>query len=148
VIHIVKRDNLWIAAITVSIKWHSLFVHSETNRLTRLFRINLQLLFIFCRRQGQMINNQYGAGTGQIWLDDMACVGSELSIANCVHSPWGTNNCGHNEDVSISCAAPTTTTTTTTTTTAASSKSINQSRRLFNRFLRRMLIWLVRFCTF
>jgi deleted-in-malignant-brain-tumors protein 1 len=45
-----------------------------------------------------------GSGTGQIWLDDVSCTGSESSIVDCTHAPWGTNNCSHGEDVSITCS--------------------------------------------
>ena len=47
--------------------------------------------------------NRYGSGTGQIWLDDLTCTGSETSLADCGHNGWGSHNCGHHEDVSISC---------------------------------------------
>jgi deleted-in-malignant-brain-tumors protein 1 len=50
-----------------------------------------------------LAGNPNGQGTGKIWLDDMACNGDELSIANCAHSPWGQHNCAHSEDVDISC---------------------------------------------
>ena len=52
---------------------------------------------------GQVINNQYSAGSGEIWLDDIQCNGTETSIADCQHSGWGNHNCGHGEDVSVSC---------------------------------------------
>jgi deleted-in-malignant-brain-tumors protein 1 len=54
-------------------------------------------------RQGTMIYNQYGPGAGIIWMDDVACTGSEASLANCGQAGWGVSNCGHAEDVSISC---------------------------------------------
>ena len=50
-----------------------------------------------------MVNNQYGAGTGKIWLDDVRCQGNEADLDDCSHSAWGIHNCGHNEDVSIDC---------------------------------------------
>jgi len=59
---------------------------------------------------GQAVNNRYGAGTGPIWLDDVDCDGSETNITDCDHRGWGSHNCDHNEDVSITCAVPTTTT--------------------------------------
>lgn len=43
------------------------------------------------------------AGTGQIWLDDVSCIGSENYLKNCSHDGWGYHNCGHNEDISVGC---------------------------------------------
>ena len=47
----------------------------------------------------------YGQGIGQIWLDDVNCVGTGLTIVNCSHSGWGSHNCGHREDASVNCTA-------------------------------------------
>ncbi|OWK60438.1 Macrophage receptor MARCO [Lonchura striata] len=44
------------------------------------------------------------AGTGQIWLDDVSCTGSEISITDCSKRAWGENNCSHSEDVGVECA--------------------------------------------
>ncbi|NXA61899.1 MARCO protein, partial [Mohoua ochrocephala] len=44
------------------------------------------------------------AGTGQIWLDDVSCSGSEITIMNCRKPDWGIHNCSHNEDVGVECA--------------------------------------------
>ena len=49
------------------------------------------------------LQNQYGPGRGQIWLDEVECIGYESTIAECQHNPWGYHNCGHGQDVSISC---------------------------------------------
>ena len=54
---------------------------------------------------GQSIGNRYGAGNGTIWLDDVQCSGTEISIADCRHRGWGLHNCYHSEDVSVSCTA-------------------------------------------
>ena len=45
----------------------------------------------------------YGEGTGQIWLDDVACRGYESSLLNCPHRGTGQHNCGHGEDASVAC---------------------------------------------
>jgi len=62
-------------------------------------------LFIFFRYKGAVIGNLYGPGTGPIWLDDVRCEDGDTSIANCRHKGWGTHNCGHHKDVSVSCGS-------------------------------------------
>lgn len=46
----------------------------------------------------------YGAGQGFILLDDVACVGTELSLLDCPHSNWGQHDCSHAEDLGVRCS--------------------------------------------
>ncbi|XP_076213008.1 scavenger receptor cysteine-rich domain-containing protein DMBT1-like isoform X1 [Aptenodytes patagonicus] len=47
---------------------------------------------------------RFGQGMGRIWLDDVACAGSEDALAQCRAHPWGQSNCNHGEDASVVCS--------------------------------------------
>ena len=55
------------------------------------------------KHTGRFIGNRYGPGNGTIWLDDLRCDGTERHISECSHRGWGFHNCGHDEDVAVSC---------------------------------------------
>ena len=67
---------------------------------------------VLCRQlgYGPAINVRnfafYGQGSGQIWLDEVNCVGTDMTIANCSHEGWGSHDCVHNEDAGVVCAYP------------------------------------------
>ena len=50
-------------------------------------------------------NAFYGQGSGQIWLDDVNCVGTESMIESCSHGGWGSHNCDHRHDAGIKCTS-------------------------------------------
>ena len=54
-------------------------------------------------------NAFYGEGTGQIWLDNLNCVGNEEIIENCSHTGWNSYYaryiCSHGDDVSVRCSS-------------------------------------------
>ena len=47
--------------------------------------------------------NHFDDSSGQIWLDDVRCTGTETDIDGCSHSDWGVHDCLHREDVAVSC---------------------------------------------
>ena len=46
----------------------------------------------------------HGQGTGPIWMDYVACSGSESHIYDCSHRGWGNNSCTHGNDASVRCS--------------------------------------------
>ncbi|XP_075139571.1 scavenger receptor cysteine-rich type 1 protein M130-like [Leptodactylus fuscus] len=46
----------------------------------------------------------YGKGTGDIWLDDVECVGNETHIWDCPKKQYGDHNCAHKEDAGVICS--------------------------------------------
>ncbi|KAA0720894.1 Antigen WC1.1 [Triplophysa tibetana] len=46
----------------------------------------------------------FGSGSGQIWMDDVHCNGSESSLKNCTSNGWGVHNCYHSLDIGIICS--------------------------------------------
>uniref|UniRef100_A0AAZ1X021 SRCR domain-containing protein n=1 Tax=Oreochromis aureus TaxID=47969 RepID=A0AAZ1X021_OREAU len=51
----------------------------------------------------------FGAGTGQIWLDNVTCSGNESSLTECQHSGFGSNRCEHGQDAAVICSGVKTT---------------------------------------
>jgi len=48
----------------------------------------------------------FGQGSGTIWLDNVVCTGSELTLASCGHLGVGvTRSCAHWEDAGVRCGS-------------------------------------------
>lgn len=41
---------------------------------------------------------------GVIWLDEVNCLGNEMSIDQCKKNEWGEHNCVHSEDAGVNCS--------------------------------------------
>jgi len=78
------------------------YCHAEHTLVTK-YNYHLDILTSVCSNVGQLRRNTFGRGSGQIWLDDVVCSGSESSVGECRHSGWGVHDCSHWEDVAISC---------------------------------------------
>ncbi|KAL0196188.1 hypothetical protein M9458_009760, partial [Cirrhinus mrigala] len=46
----------------------------------------------------------FGQGSGQIWMDEVACTGLESTLKNCGSEGWGVSNCDHREDAGVICS--------------------------------------------
>lgn len=72
---------------------------------------DLNAASVACHQLGYLIavrkssNAEFGAGTGQIWLDNVRCTGDEANISDCRHNDWGVHNCGHTEDAGVVCSS-------------------------------------------
>ena len=47
----------------------------------------------------------FGQGIGQIWLSNLHCTGSEVSLLTCPHDGIGVHSCGHQYDAGVECSS-------------------------------------------
>ena len=71
---------------------------------------DLQDAAVVCRELGcgdpvdALRGGHFGQGSGQIWMSDVQCVGSESSVKDCWSQRWGAGNCGHQQHAGIICS--------------------------------------------
>ena len=65
---------------------------------------------VVCRQLGYSLaeariltGSDFIDGTGQIWLDQVNCVGNENSLSLCAANRSGNNNCSHDMDAGVIC---------------------------------------------
>lgn len=64
---------------------------------------SITLTFFCCRNPQVLLAPNFAYGSGQIFLKNIDCRGSESDIEECTHSEWGVTDCKHAEDVGIDC---------------------------------------------
>ena len=65
-------------------------------------------LKVVCRQLGLMGGKArtgafFGQGTGPIWMNNVACKGTETRLESCPHRGWGRETYGHSEDAGVEC---------------------------------------------
>ena len=62
------------------------------------------LIWCSCSSGGIAYSNAYfGAGTGPIYLDDVACTSSASQLLECSSRPILAHNCHHSADAGVGC---------------------------------------------
>ncbi|XP_064894307.1 scavenger receptor cysteine-rich type 1 protein M130-like [Columba livia] len=46
----------------------------------------------------------FESGSGAIWIDDIACNGTESALSDCTHAGWGEHDCNDNEVAGVTCS--------------------------------------------
>ncbi|KAL2102764.1 hypothetical protein ACEWY4_001932 [Coilia grayii] len=65
---------------------------------------------VVCRELGcgevieALRGGHFGQGSGQIWMNDVQCVGTESTVKDCRSQRWGARNCSHNQDAGVICS--------------------------------------------
>ncbi|XP_035663840.1 neurotrypsin-like [Branchiostoma floridae] len=63
---------------------------------------------VVCRQIGYRggvatAGGDFGEGTGNIWLQNVNCIGAESSLGDCPIQSWGSQDCSHRQDAGVVC---------------------------------------------
>ena len=79
---------------------------THTLEVSEVMSISIICLYIwlcFCADGIAYSNAYFGAGTGPIYLDDVACSSSASQLLECSSRPILTHNCPHSADAGVGC---------------------------------------------
>ena len=51
----------------------------------------------------RVISDEFPEGTGDVWLDNIDCTGTEKRFVECSFDTVGSSSCSHFEDASVRC---------------------------------------------
>ena len=76
--------------------------HLPPSWLTRVTDYMVYVVRYFNAGAMAILYAHFGQGSGTIYLDDVACTGSESRLIDCTYDP-DTSDCNHGEDAGIRC---------------------------------------------
>ncbi|XP_056312094.1 deleted in malignant brain tumors 1 protein [Danio aesculapii] len=77
----------------------------------------------------------FGKGSGPIWINNLGCIGNEISLKRCRSSGWDVQNCNHSKDAGVICqneSSSSTTANSSSTAQVTSASSANTTSSLRN----------------
>ncbi len=75
------------------------------NRLTLAnSTTSIMLTLSYTRIDATALTSGFTIGSGQIWMDNVFCRGSESRLVDCSFRGFGSHNCEHSDDAGVRCA--------------------------------------------
>ena len=101
--------SLYISSSTCSTcNYHIISIPCFRNKLSIYLSIYPSIYLSICcitREVDPIIlpPGTFVSGSGEIWMTNVQCLGSESYLIECAHQALGKHNCEHSQDVMLSC---------------------------------------------